>query len=404
MKICISALLLLAFSFANAATYTLDIFGNANMDDAIDEEDIAYVEGIIKGTNENTELADANYDGKVDQNDITQIELIIRGEDKEITLIDDSGEIVTVRKPIEKIISLSMDDSIRALDASDMVVGVGDDVKKNPDYYPDLSQRPNIGSTWPEVDVERIIGLEPDIVIASIYISPDILDDHLEGTGIQVVRIYPRNEQELDIYSGNDIKWPSIREDMLKLGYVLGKVDKAKEYVEWYDSIVTPIKEQVSKISEEDKPRLFAEDDSRGGMVERTSSAHIMGMEAAGANRIGPGNEAADPTVSVEWIIGENPDVYVARIGSSNPTGGYHSDEGTDYKAYYDEIMGLSGFETINAVKNNRVHIISGDLTMKTAIPIGIAYQAKWYHPELFADLDPQALHQDFIDRFCPDW
>jgi iron complex transport system substrate-binding protein len=27
---------------------------------------------------------------------------------------------------------------------------------------------------------------------------------------------------------------------------------------------------------------------------------------------------------------------------------------------------------------------------------------AKWLHPELFEDLDPQAMHQEFIDRYCP--
>lgn len=35
-----------------ASDYTLGIYGNANMDDVIDEADIAYVEGIIAGTNE----------------------------------------------------------------------------------------------------------------------------------------------------------------------------------------------------------------------------------------------------------------------------------------------------------------------------------------------------------------
>ena len=133
------------------------------------------------------------------------------------------------------------------------------------------------------MNIERIVGLDPDLVIASIYTSPDILDDHLNDTGIQVVRIYPRNEEELSIYNDKNIMWPSIQEDMLKLGYVLGKVDKAKEYVEWYDSIVIPIKEKVSQISDENKPKVYTEDDSRGGMVERTSSAHIMGVETAGA-------------------------------------------------------------------------------------------------------------------------
>ncbi|HNQ44284.1 MAG TPA: ABC transporter substrate-binding protein, partial [Candidatus Cloacimonadota bacterium] len=64
-----------------ASDYTLDIFGNANMDAVVDEVDIEYVWGIIGGTNEVTELADANYDGEIDEEDITQIELIIAGEE-----------------------------------------------------------------------------------------------------------------------------------------------------------------------------------------------------------------------------------------------------------------------------------------------------------------------------------
>ena len=31
---------------------------------------------------------------------------------------------------------------------------------------------------------------------------------------------------------------------------------------------------------------------------------------------------------------------------------------------------------------------------------IGVAYTAKWLHPDLFEDLDPQAVHQEYIDRF----
>lgn len=401
--LCITALVLCllgVFSFANAATYTLDIFGNANMDDAIDENDVTYVKGIIEGTNKETELADANYDGKVDNDDITQIDQIISGEDKKLTLIDDSGKIVTINKPVNKVITIYNEDAVRALGASDKIVGVTDSIITNQYLYPELSQKPSIGSS--ELNIEKIIGLDPDLVIASIYTSPDILDDHLNDTDVQVVRIYPRNEEELSVYNDINIKWPSVSQDMLKLGYVLGKVDAAKEYVEWYDSIVTPIKEKLSQISDEKKPKVYTEDDSRGGMVERTSSAHVMGVQTAGGSLVAPGEkEAPDRIVSVEWIIKENPDVYIGRLGTV-PTGGYQSDEGTEYKAYYDEIMGLAGFENINAVKNNQVHIISGDLTMRTSLPVGIAYQAKWYYPELFADLDPQALHQEYIDRFCP--
>ena len=79
-----------------ADDYTLSIFGNANMDDTIDENDIAYVEGIIEGTNEATDLADANYDGQIDEDDVVQIGLIIDGDEKEIAIIDSADRVVTV--------------------------------------------------------------------------------------------------------------------------------------------------------------------------------------------------------------------------------------------------------------------------------------------------------------------
>ena len=44
------------FMPAVASDYTLQIFGNANMDEDVDKEDIAYLQGIINGTNEPTKL------------------------------------------------------------------------------------------------------------------------------------------------------------------------------------------------------------------------------------------------------------------------------------------------------------------------------------------------------------
>ena len=87
---------------ASVATedFVIKVFGNANMDETIDEEDIEYVQGIIDGTNVETDLADANYDGKIDEEDIAQIELVINGREKEITIIDMADRNVTVPRPI----------------------------------------------------------------------------------------------------------------------------------------------------------------------------------------------------------------------------------------------------------------------------------------------------------------
>ncbi|MDD2755959.1 MAG: ABC transporter substrate-binding protein, partial [Methanothrix sp.] len=116
---------LLIISPAAASSFTLNIFGNANMDDTIDQVDIDYLEGVIKGTNEATNLSDANCDGIVDQKDIEQITQIIQGDEKNLTLIDTANRTVTLKMPIKKIVAVTGDaaEAIRVLHATDKVVG-----------------------------------------------------------------------------------------------------------------------------------------------------------------------------------------------------------------------------------------------------------------------------------------
>ena len=55
----------------------------------------------------------------------------------------------------------------------------------------------------------------------------------------------------------------------------------------------------------------------------------------------------------------------------------------------------------VEAVKNGKVYVICGRFAYGIHYPVIIAYYAKWFHPDLFEDLEPQAIHQEYIDRFC---
>jgi iron complex transport system substrate-binding protein len=58
---------------AIAVSYTLQICGNANMDETINDADVSYIEKVIKGEAEETKLSDANNDGMVNEKDVDQI-------------------------------------------------------------------------------------------------------------------------------------------------------------------------------------------------------------------------------------------------------------------------------------------------------------------------------------------
>ena len=96
------AVLVVLLASSAAYGHPLKVFGNANMDEVIDEADIKYVQGILEGKNDVTELADANHDGKVDEEDLDQIGLIIAGDETELTLIDMANRTVTIPMPVER--------------------------------------------------------------------------------------------------------------------------------------------------------------------------------------------------------------------------------------------------------------------------------------------------------------
>jgi iron complex transport system substrate-binding protein len=62
--------------------------------------------------------------------------------------------------------------------------------------------------------------------------------------------------------------------------------------------------------------------------------------------------------------------------------------------------MKAPGFALVDAVKDGRVYIISGDFSLGPQMTIGTVVVAKWLYPELFADLDPQAIHREFLKDF----
>jgi len=391
---------------AGAEDYALGIFGNANMDNTIDDDDVAYVEGIIAGTNDETELADANYDGKIDDDDIAQIELIIRGEEKSLTIaqtgysLEIINEPVTVSMPIEKIIALTpySAEAIRALGAKDRIVGVDEEITSKTTFFPDLSEKTSVG-TRSSPNIERILELRPDIIITYAGTSTDTLEDKLVGTEIVVVRLH-FTRMEL------------LRGEMDILGYLLGERKNALEYLIWYDQYVDEVNNRVSGLTGDEKPDvfLFASDMTTNSAINAAGKGDGMDelCGLAGGNNIladEPGS-----TVETEWVLQQNEECGIeVMLGRKYAWQGYEIDDPglggyTTYASIdedYDKIVGLPGFSEITAVKNNRVHLISRDITATPAIPIGLIYIAKWLHPTLFEDLDPKAIHQEYVDRFC---
>jgi len=377
---------------AGAIDDTLDIFGNANMDDTIDESDIAYVEGIIEGTNEETKLADANYDGEIDGNDIAQIEQIIRGEEKELTIVDSVNRAVTVKKPIKSIVVLTypVAEATKIIEAEELVIGVSKDIKSRETFFPELSILPSIGVASAP-DVEKIIDLNPDLVFTGRLLG---VSDGLEGMPSDSIAV---------------IRWDMGRLEMMtknikKLGYLLDKEDLSEEFCDFYDEYVEDtIKARIEQIPDEEQQTVFIEHPVEYNTFVKGSGGHEVCVASGGIN-IAADFPSISPkpviNVNPEWLVEQDPDVIVKTVTCTPGLCGCDVNSSEEMDKLRETVMNRSGWSNLTAMKTGRVYLIDFDLVGSTANFVGATYMAKWLYPDLFADLDPKAIHQEYLTRF----
>ena len=378
-----------SFMSVMASDYTLGIFGNANMDDAVDEKDIDYLKGIIEGKSQSTELADANYDGKIDENDTTQIELILAGTEKQLTVIDDTltdayphGRPVTVKKPVKGIVGLNVNvpEALRILGSGDTLIGISKTTASRMAFFSEISALPVAAE-----DVEKIISLDPDLVLGyggtMTHSSADI-ESKLNGTGIELVRL--------------DFNRPdTFAMDIARLGYILNKRDRAEEFIEFYDQCMDPIKEITQNLSNSLKPRVYIELWNPYRTVRNGTELDEVCMNSGGIN-IASNLTGDYPTVDQEWVIDQNPDFIISIMFNDD---GYELGDPGKMEAIRDEIINRAGFSNITAVKNGNVFVIDRNIGFLRHF-VGVTYLSKLFHPDLFPELNPDEINKEYLEKF----
>ena len=374
---------------ASKDDYVLGVYGNANEDDTIDMRDLTYVKLIFFGKKPETELADAKYDGKINPLDFIQIKLIIVGKEKELTLLDSASRIVTVKKPIESIVCTISHhvETLRSIKVQkSMIVGLPDHTIEFTSYFPEFGDVPSIGNTF-SPDVERILTLRPDVVL----IFPST-----RGSGsTQIVEKLEAADMPVLCFKCNIPT--SYVEEIRKLGYIFGKVDEANEFIDFYEGFLNPIEEKVEDIPEGDKPKVYCE---YMPYTTNPKSDNYPITQAGGKNIF-----AGMPTgkVDPEAVAISNPDVIVRIV--YDEVDAWAAGDITKLREARTEMMDRLILQNVPALKNERVYTITSPLW--TYLPysgcrhfIGVGYLAKWFHPELFKDMDPKAIHQEYLTEF----
>ena len=269
---------------------------------------------------------------------------------------DREGTEVNIPTKIEKIISTAPSNT-EVL----MALGLGDKLVAIDKYSTDIE---GINTELPQIDflnpdAETIIGLEPDIVIASGHNKTGSVEDPFKAiseAGIPVVYI-PSSDSIDGIY-----------QDIEFIADVVNERSKGKEIVDDMKAQVEEIKAIGDTIT--DKKSVYFEISPAPYLSSFGKSTFLNEMiEIIGAKNIFE-NEEGWVSPTAEAIIDANPDVIITNAGyMENPT---------------EEIKSRDAWENVNAIKNNEVYLVDQNASSRPSQNVikALEQMAKAVYPE----------------------
>lgn len=302
----------------------------------------------------------------------------------EIVITDSKGVELTFDSVPERVVVLGSYPAamFKAMGLEERVVGIDKNTREKtqwPAYVKDVT----IVGDSKTPDIEQIAALEPDLVVA-VYLKTDVADK-LVAAGIPVAWIY-------------GYKTETIPTEFRLLGKLFDQEEIAEKNAEYIEDQWEKVKSRTIELADEQKPKVYWEGSSGAYKTFAKGTGADPLITMAGGINISGNEPVANPEVNAEWLVQQNPDIIIKYSGTDS-LGWTGADEEL-LQEMKQEIINRPGFSEINAVKNDRVYIISSKITSDPMGPVGLNQVAKWFHPELFADIDPVNIHKEMLETF----
>ncbi|NLF87733.1 ABC transporter substrate-binding protein [Candidatus Bathyarchaeota archaeon] len=390
---------------------TLEIYGNANMDDRVNSDDVTYVQDIISGSKTKTAFADANLDGAINQADVTQINAIIAGTATQLKLLDGNAKNISLTLPEDRIIIEYIQNAelIRVLELQNKVVGVDFCVNQLKSiYFPENSASiASVGNMYTP-DYEAVLNLNPDILLTFSNATAEKASK-LPGVDVVYLGLYYPNV--LDPVHSEYIQ------AILKAGYMFNRVDQATDFANWLLNMTSTISAKTTTLTADQKQTVFISNYpyTTSATLKAYLTVDALGQVCilAGGNNIASNLTtyltAASANVDAEWIIQQDPDyifLHTVRytysgVTYADPAQGLDVNDATSIRNCLQQWNSQAKFANLTAVKNSHVYIIAGDFRNNAmGGALGAVYMAKILYPDLLSDINPQAIHQEYITKY----
>lgn len=262
-----------------------------------------------------------------------------------------------------------------AIGAADKIVGVTQSTT-NVSYIMDkIPQAENIGD-WQIPNVEKILSLHPDLVIAYASSKPKNIDQ-LAAANVTVFY--------LDCY-----RLSTLSSDVRALGSLMGRSDEAEVYARTVEDTIAGVIMRVKKIPRTEYPSIYSEMYSDYTVAGPDSGSDEQ-LTLAGGENIASDVTTPSAKISTEWVISRKPDFIFKVISSTNPK---------SFSEIHNSIITRTGWKDIPAVKNDRVFLFANDVHYGPRAYIGLVYMAQILHPDELRDLHPQQMLDEYAERY----
>ena len=259
-------------------------------------------------------------------------------------MADNRGKVIKLNHPPERIVSLALcsDEILLELVSKDRIVAVTN-LSNDPGISNIVEQSKDIFKL-PNQNVETIVSLKPDIVLAADWHSKDLINA-LEEMGLNVY-----------VY-----KTPDTIEEVKKLITDLSKLvnsaDKGKEIIKDMDIALNKAQNKVKDIPA-DKRKVIVALSSMGcygGTGSMLDDIYKNSFVINGVSRLGIDKNG---TLSKEQLVYVNPDIIMISTWSY---------EDKSYSALDKEILDDDALKTIKAIKNQNIIKIDSKYTYATS-------------------------------------
>jgi iron complex transport system substrate-binding protein len=315
-------------------------------------------------------------------------------------ITDQIGRQVTLPDEVDRVVVLQHQtlNLLVQMNASDKIVGVMANWKQQlGDGYarlaPELNQKAALGDLT-HVDPEKLVALKPQVVFVTNY-APQEMIDKISSLGIPVVAISlrhdaPGEKTRLNPTMADEEKAYNLglREGIALIGEIVNKPAEAKALIAATDAGRRLVSDRLKDLPAEQRVRAYMANPE----LTTYGSGKYTGlmMAHAGAMNVAAATIQGFKTVAMEQVIAWDPQVIFVQ---------------DRYPSVVNEIKTSPQWQTIDAVKNQRVYLMpdyakAWGYPMPEAMGVGELWMAKKLYPEKFKDVDVRKVANDWYQRF----